>query len=122
MKATTLLDRLERYYDTAPRATGDAVDVPGFTVFVARTGWRFYARPQPGRAYDADDVRRVRGELSRRGVPDQLEWVDALVPTLAGAARAAAMTVHEHPLLVLHSGEVRATAVPGVTVREGEGG
>lgn len=115
MTDTALLDRLERYYDTAPRATADAVDADGFTLFVARTGWSFYGRPRPGQAYDADDVRRVRRELAECGVPDQLEWVDALVPTLRPAAREAGMTVHEHPLLVLRD-EVRAVDVDGVIV------
>ncbi len=110
-----LLDRLERYYDTAPRATANAVDVDGFTLFVARTGWRFYGRPVPGRVYDVPDVVQVRRELAERGVPDQLEWVDALVPTLLPAARAAGMTVHEHPLLVL-DGELLAADVDGVEV------
>lgn len=101
MTAAALLERLEDYYDTVPRATSDVVAVPGFTMFVARYGWRFYGRPRPGTGYAAEDVRRVREELMAHGVPDQLEWVDELVPTLRRAAVAAGMTVHANPLLVL---------------------
>ncbi len=110
-----LLDRIERYCDTAPRATADVVEVGGFTIFVARTGWPFYARPRPGGSYDASDVRAVRAVLAQHGVPDQLEWIDACVPTLLPAARTAGMTVHQHPLLVLR-GQVRSCPVDGVEV------
>lgn len=110
-----LLDRLECYYDTVPRATADAVGVDGFTVFVARTGWRFYGRPRPGAAYTADEVRWARAGLAEHGVPDQLEWVDELVPSMLPAAREAGMRVEEDPLLVLR-GAPRHQSVDGVEV------
>ena len=110
-----LLQLLESYYDSAPRATADAVAVPGFTLFVARTGWSFYGRPHPGAHYDAGAVRAVRHQLADHSVPDQLEWVDELVPTLRPAAAQAGMTVHENPLLVLQA-PMSMPAPPGVAV------
>ncbi len=110
-----LLTRLETYYDAAPRATAEVVAVPGFTLFVARTGWRFYGRPHPGAQYDADAVRAVRQQLVDHSVPDQLEWVDELVPTLRPAAARAGMTVHDNPLLVLHQA-LPIPSPPGVVV------
>lgn len=111
-----VLQLLEYYYDRAPRGSADAVAVPGFTLFVARTGWRFYGRPHPGAHYDADAVRAVREQLADHSVPDQLEWVDELVPTLRPAAAQAGMTVHENPLLVLQN-PIPIPVPPGVDVQ-----
>ena len=45
-----LLQRLETYYDTAPRALATTEDLGPFTLFVRTdpTGWDFYARPRLG--------------------------------------------------------------------------
>lgn len=115
MPDEALLMRLETYYDTAPRATADVVAVPGFTLFVARTGWSFYGRPLPRARYDADAVRAVRQQLADHSVPDQLEWVDELVPTLRPAAVQAGMTVHDNPLLVLRQ-PLTIHPPPGVVI------
>jgi hypothetical protein len=65
---TDVLDRIEVYYDTVPRATAEVEDIGPFTLFVAPAGgFPFYARPRlrhPGPATRADvdrvDVDRVR--------------------------------------------------------------
>ena len=47
---TNPLPLLERYYDTAPRATARTEDHGPLTLFVAERGWPFYARPRLGPA------------------------------------------------------------------------
>ena len=115
-----LLQRIERYYDEAPRASATTEEVGPFTLFLQSDprGWPYYARPRSG--VDADvtveDVRRVRQRLRALTVPEQLEWVGEQTPELPQAARDSGMVVHEHPLMVL-SRPVPATLVDGVEVR-----
>lgn len=100
-----LLTRLDAYYDTAPRATARSEEHGALVLFVAERGWPFYARPRLDRNTDptTDEIRRVLARQSELGVPHALEWVHENAPTVGEAARAAGMTVHECPLLVLES-------------------
>lgn len=100
-----LLARLDTYYDTAPRATARAEEHGSLVLFVADRGWPFYARPRLDRNTEptADEIRAVLARQGELGVPQALEWVHESAPTLSRAARAAGMTVHECPLLVLES-------------------
>lgn len=100
-----LLARIDAYYDTAPRATARAEEHGALVLFVAERGWPLYARPRLDRATDptADEIRAVLARQSELEVPRALEWVQETAPSLAEAARAAGMTVHECPLLVLGS-------------------
>ncbi|MDX3240075.1 GNAT family N-acetyltransferase [Streptomyces sp. ME03-5709C] len=102
---TELLDRLERYYDTVPRAGARAEEHGPLTLFVREgVGWPFYARP----ALDADggpvsraDVDRVRARQRELGVPECFEWIAETTPGLRAAAQESGLAVHEHPLMVL---------------------
>lgn len=100
-----LLDRLDAYYDTAPRATARIEEHGALVLFVAERGWPFYARPRLGGETDptTEELRSVLARQSELGVPQALEWVHESAPSLAELARAAGMTVHECPLLVLES-------------------
>lgn len=100
-----LLAHLETYYDTAPRATARVEEHGALVLFVAELGWPFYARPRLDRNTDPTTagIRAVLARQSELGVPQALEWVHEIAPTLGDAARAAGMTVHECPLLVLES-------------------
>ncbi len=118
MSDPELLAALERYYDTVPRATADAELVGPFTLFVAREGWPYYARPTLGSnaAFTADDVRVVLGRQRELKLPRQLEWVHQITPTLLSAAREAGLPVAECALMVL--GDSAIAAVPeSVSVR-----
>ncbi len=112
-----LLARLEHYYDTVPRATADAREVGPFTLFVAREGWPFYARPRlEGQAsFRPEDVTEMLATQRELAVPRQIEWVDEVTPTLLPAARTAGLGVQECPLLVL-DGAVEAISLDGVLV------
>ena len=90
-----LLDRLERYYDEAPRANADAEEHGPFTVFVSRGGWPYYARPRLGLSDEItpDQVSAVLDLLGERGLPRSIEWVHETTPSLRAAAVAAGVEV-----------------------------
>ena len=113
-----LLTRIERYYDAAPRSAARVEQVGPFTLFVSTGGWPYYARPRLGASgpWSAANVGRVRERQRQLGVPEAFEWVDETTPGLLMAARAAGLTVHEHPLMVLEAPQ-RAAIPEGVRVR-----
>jgi ribosomal protein S18 acetylase RimI-like enzyme len=113
----TLLPRLERYYDTAPRATARAESHGPLTLFVAERGWPFYARPRLGLqdVVRREDVEAVLVRQDELGVPRALEWVHETTPSLAEVAEDAGMSVTRCPLLVL--GTLRAPRPPAAVVR-----
>lgn len=113
-----LLDRIEQYYDTAPRSAADVEELGPFTVFAGTGAWPYYARPRLGtRArFEAADVGRVRARQRALGLPEAFEWVEEVTPQLAPAIEEAGLEVRRHPLLVL--GEpLAAPDVEGIRVR-----
>lgn len=103
MTGTALIQRLERYYDAVPRRRADIETVGPFTLFLARSGWPYYARPTLGgpENVSTDDVRRVLARQREVGVPQAIEWVDEMAPGLVDAVEAAGARVQKCPLLVL---------------------
>lgn len=114
-----LLARLEAYYDLVPRATAYPEQIGPFTLFVARAGWPYYARPTPGGngVFTAGDVVAVRARQHQLGVPESFEWVAETSPGVADAVRAASLVVHEHPLLVLERPPLLVPPPPRTHVR-----
>src|SRR5690348_3112462 len=117
---STLLERIEEYYDAVPRSGGRAEQHGPLTLFVSRRpGWPCYARPRRGwpQPVTAAHVRTVRARQRRLGVPEAFEWVAEVAPAMAVAAREAGLHVHEHPLLVMTAERWRPAPVPpGVSV------
>lgn len=106
-----LHERLERYYDAVPRSRSVIEEVGPFTLFVAKHGWPYYARPRFG-GTDEFTVDAVRGLLDRQselGVPQSIEWMHEMTPGLLDVARSTGMAVDVCPLLVL-DGEPRGSA------------
>lgn len=100
---TTLLSRIERFYDEVPRYGAVGEPHGGLTLFV-RTGpgWPYYARPALGGPEPTvEDVRRVRQRQRELGVPQAFEWVDEVTPGLRATAAEAGLLVGLHPLMVL---------------------
>lgn len=100
-----LLARIDAYYDTVPRATARVEEHGSLVLFVAERGWKFYARPSLVRSSEptVGEIRKVLARQRELEVPQAVEWMHDTAPLLAGAARAAGMTVKECPLLVLES-------------------
>jgi ribosomal protein S18 acetylase RimI-like enzyme len=98
-----LLERIEAYYDAAPRSAADVEQHGALTLFVSRIPWRFYGRPRLGLTEDvgADDVAAVRARQRELGVREAFEWVLETTPSLASAAAAAGLEVLAVPLLAL---------------------
>ena len=113
-----LLERLERYYDTVPRAGARAEEIGPFTLFVSTMTFPFYARPRLGLAAPIlpAAVGAVRARQRELGVPEAFEWVVETTPSLSDAARTAGLHVQELPLLVLDRPLV-VPIPPGVTIR-----
>jgi ribosomal protein S18 acetylase RimI-like enzyme len=99
------LHTIETYYDTVPRAAATTEEVGPFTLFLAEegTGWDFYARPRLGgeETFSADDVRRVLARQVELGLPQAIEWVDEVTPSLFAAAGEAGHQAGRYPLLAL---------------------
>jgi ribosomal protein S18 acetylase RimI-like enzyme len=115
-----LLERVEAYFDAAPRSAADVEEHGALTLFVSRIPWRFYGRPRLGLSEDvgADDVAAVRARQRELGVREAFEWVGETTPSLAGAAAAAGLEVAQVPLLALEPEAWSSPPPPpGVTVR-----
>jgi GNAT superfamily N-acetyltransferase len=116
-----LLERIEEYYDAAPRSAADVEQHGALTLFVSRIPWRFYGRPRLGLGEEdvgADDVAAVRARQRELGVREAFEWVHETTPSLAGAAAAAGLEVLQVPLLALDAERwTPPPPPPGVDVR-----
>ena len=100
-----LIGRIEAYYDAAPRLGATAEHHGPLTLFVPRRGgFPLYARHAPTavvHAITAEDVTRVRARQRALDLPEEVEWVDELEPSLGPACEAAGLQVDRHPLMVL---------------------
>lgn len=103
MADAALLDMLDSYYDAVPRGRATAEEIGPFTLFVAKSGWPYYARPSRSAQSTAttDDVRQVLARQQELGVPQNFEWVAERSPDLAETVEAAGIAVLHCPLLVL---------------------
>ncbi|MCB5178153.1 GNAT family N-acetyltransferase [Streptomyces antimicrobicus] len=120
----TILDALERYYDTVPRVGGArAEDFGPLTLFVQEgQGWPYYARPTLGAAAQAGpaDVLRVLERQRELKVPQAFEWVAETTPSLRAAVEAAGLHVHAHPLMVWEPADEAGAAHPEVRLMGAE--
>jgi GNAT superfamily N-acetyltransferase len=97
-----VLDRIEQYYDAVPRNAARVEEHGALRLFVSQgVPWPYYARPSGAGDITAADVRAMRARQWELGVPEAFEWVVDLAPSLAPAARAAALAVDEVPLMAL---------------------
>jgi ribosomal protein S18 acetylase RimI-like enzyme len=110
-----LIERIEHYYDAAPRTAADAEQVGPFTLFVGRGTWSYYARPSPGAtgSVTAEQVAALRARQRELDVPEHIEWQHDVTPSLERACAEAGMTVHRFRLMVHHG----ATGAPRYDVR-----
>jgi ribosomal protein S18 acetylase RimI-like enzyme len=110
------LARIERYYDTVPRAAAQVEEVGPWTLFIGTGPFRFYGRPRDG-VVDGFTVGDVDALVTRQrdlGVPRAIEWCAEIDPGLADVALAAGLAVDRHPLLVL---DVPTPASPPASYR-----
>jgi ribosomal protein S18 acetylase RimI-like enzyme len=100
-----VLERLDRYFDAAPRPSADPEEVGPFTLFRSRAPWPYYARPQVGldTPIAASDVERLADRCAELQIPLAIEWIGELTPSLEPAAAAAGWQLEVHPLLVVET-------------------
>ena len=114
-----VLECIERYYDSVPRATATVEDHGAFVLFVATGPWPYYARPRLGNDRPSDRDRDLVAVLERQrelGVPQALEWVAEVSPAAEQAALRAGLLVQRHPLLVLDT-PLAVAPIPGIELR-----
>ena len=97
------ISRIEDYLDASPRTSAEAEQVGPFTLFVGTGPWPYYARPARhlAGAVSVADVHHLRARQREIDVPEEIEWQDAVTPTLAAACVAAGMAVYRFRLLAL---------------------
>ncbi|HKG52226.1 MAG TPA: GNAT family N-acetyltransferase [Actinomycetales bacterium] len=112
-----VLARLETFYDAVPRRSAAVEEHGPLRLFLPEPhAWPYYARPAaPGVVVTPDDVLAVRARQRELGLPEALEWVDDLVPTMSDAAARTGLTVQRCPILVLDGDP--AAPPPGVRTR-----
>jgi GNAT superfamily N-acetyltransferase len=101
-----------------PRSAARVEEHGPLRLFVADgVPWPYYARPTGGEV-GAADVTDMRARQRELGVPEALEWVDEVTPSLLAAARAAGLRVLEAPLMVLDPARWRPAEAPtGIELR-----
>ncbi len=113
---TRVVEILETYYDAAPRPSATTEEIGPFTLFrrLDDACWPYYARPRLGvtASVTDSDVDAVRARQRQVGIPESLEWVHDVTPSLLESARASGMTVEECPLMVLERLDVPVLDAP----------
>jgi ribosomal protein S18 acetylase RimI-like enzyme len=115
-----VLGRIETYLDAAPRSATEPEAAGKFTLFRPTGPWKFYARPRLGldQPIDRSDVDALRSRQRELDLPEKIEWVAEMTPSLASAASESGLSVHGYPLLVLGGREgARADLPNGISVR-----
>ncbi len=114
-----LLRRIESFYDLVPRASAHTEQLGPFTLFVADYGWPFYARPALGSrdAATTADVLTVLERQKELGIPQAFEWLSDLAPDVTEPVRAAGLSIHRCPLMVLDGAAPIPTPHPEIDVR-----
>jgi ribosomal protein S18 acetylase RimI-like enzyme len=115
-----LLDRIERYLDAAPRSATSPEDVGKFVLFRPNGPWPYYARPRLGLTYEitAADVDELRAEQRHLQLPENIEWVLEITPSLATAAADSGLAVVHYPMLVFGTpGNLDQALAAGLTIR-----
>ncbi len=103
MEDLELLRRIDAYLDAVPRAACRTEAIGPFTLFVNEaSGWRYYARPTPGAGpVTHQDVLRVREREREVGMPEAIEWIRDLVPSVGPASLTSGLEVESFPLMHL---------------------
>ncbi|MFC0628915.1 GNAT family N-acetyltransferase [Kribbella deserti] len=113
-----MLEHVDEYLHAAPLSGSTEIEIGPFTLFRSTVSWPYYARPRAGQEVTPADVEALRAECTKYDVPLAIEWVVEVCPSLGPAARAAGLTVVEHPLLVLDKADFKPVDPPaGITVR-----
>jgi N-acetylglutamate synthase-like GNAT family acetyltransferase len=117
-----VLSRIDHYLDRVPRAAARTEEIGPFTLFVGQPhGWQYYGRPRFAldEAITRRDVERLLERQRELEVPETIEGLADLTPSLAAACQDAGLRVQDLPLLIYRS--PRKVPIPdGVRIRRAE--
>jgi len=115
-----MLERINRYLDDAPRSAATAEQVGKFSLFRPTGPWKYYARPQLGlnEPIAVADVDALRSRQQELQLPENIEWVVEIAPSLSAAAAGSGLNVVLYSLLVLEPTAQMSIAAPdGIEIR-----
>lgn len=96
------LQKVERYYDAAPRSDAAVEEIGSLTLFVGGEHWSYHARPRLGvRSVEPADVERVRARMRELSVPQAFEWVSETAQSMRAAVARSGLSIVDGPLLVV---------------------
>lgn len=102
MTVSATLQRVEEYYDAAPRSDARVEEIGSLTLFVGTGPWSYYARPRLGAtAVDPQDVELACARMRDLNVPQAFEWVAEASRSMRAAATRSGLSVVDGPLLVV---------------------
>lgn len=102
MSDQATLQRVEHYYDAAPRTDARVEEIGSLTLFVGTGPWSYYARPRLGATVvDPQDIERACARMSDLNVPQAFEWVADTTKSMRSAASRSGLSVVDGPLLVM---------------------
>ncbi len=102
MTALATLQRVEQYYDAAPRTDARVEQIDSLTLFVGTGPWSYYARPRLGTtAVNPQDVERACARMRELNLPLAFEWVAETTKSMRAAASRSGLSVVDGPLLVV---------------------
>lgn len=102
MVGNATLQRLEQYYDAAPRSDARVEEFGSLTLFVGTGSWSYYARPRLGTtAVDPRDVEQARARMRELDVPQAFEWISETTRSMRVAVSRSGLSIVDGPLLVV---------------------
>lgn len=102
MGVSATLQRVEQYYDTAPRSDARVEEIGSLTLFVGTGPWSYHARPRlGGTVVDPRDVQRACERMRALGVPQAFEWVAETARSMRAAVARSGLSIVDGPLLVV---------------------
>ncbi|MDQ3733623.1 MAG: GNAT family N-acetyltransferase [Actinomycetota bacterium] len=102
MSDSAALERVEQYYDAAPRSDARVEEIDSLTLFVGTGPWSYYARPRLGvTVVKPQDIERTRERMRELNVPQAFEWVAENTESMRAAVTRVGLSVVDGPLLAV---------------------
>ncbi len=102
MGLSATLQRVEQYYDAAPRSDARVEEIGSLTLFIGTGPWTYYARPRlGGSVVEPQEVEQACARMRELNVPPAFEWVAEATPSMRTAASRSGLSIVEGPLLVV---------------------
>ncbi|MBA3278392.1 MAG: GNAT family N-acetyltransferase [Geodermatophilaceae bacterium] len=102
MSISATLQRVEQYYDIAPRSDSRVEEIGSLTLFIGTGPWAYYARPRLGiDMVQAEDVERACARMHELNLPQAFEWMAESTPSMRAAASRSGLSIVDGPLLVV---------------------